>query len=83
MRRFLILALFILVIAAGIVFGRYVFWVTNWYDAEDPFDEVGIGLHKMMPGFVQDWGCAQLKKEFGDKTMPPYGCRLDGERGWR
>ncbi|MFE3838625.1 hypothetical protein [Pseudogemmobacter sonorensis] len=81
MSRFLVILLLCLVFVAGSVGYRYLSWVLNWQGAETPFDEVGISLHSYMPGFVQDWGCAKLKEEFGDRTMPPYGCR--GDSGWR
>lgn len=58
----------------GMVGQRYYVWATNANGAADPFDEVGIGLHSYMPGFVQDWGCARLKENFGTKTLPPHGC---------
>ncbi|MFV0493228.1 MAG: hypothetical protein ACK5M4_15560 [Pseudorhodobacter sp.] len=83
MRRILILAVVIVIAVGAVAFGRYTYWVLNWSNAEAPFDEVGISLHKMMPGFVQDWGCAQLKAEFSDKTVPPYGCRAAEGRDWR
>ncbi|MBJ2150324.1 hypothetical protein [Paracoccus sp. IB05] len=80
MKRFLTILVVAVFAAVAMVGYRYVSWVMNWTSADTPFDEVGIDLHKYMPGFVQDWGCAQLFAEFGDKTLPPHGCR--GKGGW-
>ncbi|MDB5659190.1 MAG: hypothetical protein JWS10_1805 [Cypionkella sp.] len=71
----LITFLVVIALAAVVFLGyRYNAWVSNTSGATDPFDEVGIELHQMMPGFVQDWGCGKLKANFGTKTLPPYGC---------
>jgi hypothetical protein len=51
--------------------GRWYYYVAF---AEDPFDEVGIGLNSMMPGPVNEWGCAMLKQRFEKTTIPPMGC---------
>ena len=56
----------------GMIAQRYVSWATN---GPSPFDEVGIELHRYMPGFVQDWACGKLYARFGEKTLPPYGCQ--------
>lgn len=80
MKRFLTILVVAVFASVAMVGYRYVSWVKNWTGADTPFDEVGIDLHKYMPGFVQDWGCARLFDEFGDKTLPPHGCR--GKAGW-
>jgi hypothetical protein len=54
----------------GMMGKRYNDWVSH---ATNPYDEVGIELHKFMPGFVQDWGCGKLKARFGP-IRPPLGC---------
>lgn len=83
MARFLKLLVLILVIAVFCVGYAYVSYVKNWNNAETPFDEVGIDLNSYMPGFIQDWGCDQLKAEFGNKTLPPHGCGDATGHGWR
>ena len=83
MTRFLRILALCIIAVIGMVGYQYLSWVKNWNGAADPFDEIGIDLHSYMPGFVQDWGCAQLKAEFGDKTLPPYGCGAADGRGWR
>jgi len=67
--RALIAALIAIVVVIG---GR-------WYAyADDPFDEVGIGLNTMMPGPIRDKGCEMLKARFEHKTLPPAGCGVNG-----
>ena len=83
MSRFLRILALCIAAAIAMVGYQYLSWVMNWSGASDPFDEVGIDLHSYMPAFVQDWGCAQLKAEFGDKTLPPHGCGATDGRGWR
>lgn len=66
----------IVVIAAIAVAGqRWYSYVTN---TTDPFDELGINLQSYMPAPVRHWGCMQLKKNFGHRTLPPYGCQAAG-----
>ncbi|MBB3607631.1 hypothetical protein [Rhizobium sp. BK602] len=54
----------------------------RWYAyvayAEDPFDEVGIGLNTMMPGPIREKGCDMLKARFENRTLPPAGCGVNG-----
>lgn len=75
MKKFLMIVVVIALTTLGTGGYRYYAWVNNTAGAADPFDEVGIDLHQMMPGFVQAWGCARLKDNFGTKTMPPHGCQ--------
>jgi hypothetical protein len=74
--------LLILVIGFGSVIGaRWYTYVTN---QASPFEEVGIELNSRAPAPIRDWGCAQLKANFGTKTLPPYGCaRPDDATQWR
>jgi hypothetical protein len=71
----------IVVIAAIAVAGqRWYSYVTN---TTDPFDELGINLQSYMPVPVRHWGCMQLKKNFGHRTLPPYGCQAaDNGTSW-
>jgi hypothetical protein len=70
--RALIAALIAIVIVIG---GRWYAYVAY---ADDPFDEVGIGLNSIMPGPIRDRGCAMLKARFEHKTLPPAGCGVNG-----
>ncbi|GLS86389.1 hypothetical protein GCM10010873_13630 [Cypionkella aquatica] len=84
MKRILQFALILAVAVLTTAGYRYYTWVNNSAGAADPFDEVGIDLHQMMPSFVQDWGCAKLQANFGTKTLPPYGCQSPTEPGkWK
>lgn len=84
MKRLLTFVVVIVLAALSTGGYRYYAWVNNTSAAADPFDEVGIDLHQMMPGFVQDWGCGKLKAQFGSKTLPPYGCQSATEPGkWK
>ncbi|AYG59402.1 hypothetical protein QD460_18480 [Rhizobium jaguaris] len=68
----LIAALVAIVLVIG---GRWYAYVAY---ADNPFDEVGIGLNTMMPGQIRDKGCAMLKARFENKTLPPAGCGVNG-----
>jgi hypothetical protein len=75
MRRLFRLLLLLVVIFLIYIGWTYYGWATNSAGADNPFDEAGIEIHAYMPKFVQDWGCGELKAEFGSKTLPPYGCQ--------
>jgi hypothetical protein len=75
MRRLVTLVVAVLVAVVVSAFGGYYNYVTN---SETPFDEVGIGLAKYMPGPVRTWGCGKLHDRFGN-TLPPYGCQTDAD----
>ncbi|ENN89294.1 hypothetical protein RHSP_29678 [Rhizobium freirei PRF 81] len=70
--RALVAALIAIVV---VIAGRWYVYVAY---ADDPFDEVGIGLNSMMPGPIRDRGCAMLKARFEQKTLPPAGCGVNG-----
>lgn len=77
-------AIFIIVVA---FIGFSAFVLFQWYgyvtNKENPYDEVGIELNRYMPEAMQKWGCNQLKENFGDKALPPYGCADETGRAWR
>ena len=74
-----IILIVVIVVIAGIG-QRWYSYVTN---TTDPFDEVGIDLQSYMPAPIRHWGCMQLKKNFGTKTLPPYGCQApDNGASW-
>lgn len=69
----------LLIGGVGFLGYRWHAYVTN---TDSPYDEVGIELNSRAPGFLNGWGCAQLKATFGERVVPPYGCsRPDG--GWK
>ena len=61
-----------MIAAVALIGQRWYSYVTNM---TDPFDEVGINLQSYMPAPLRHWGCMQLKQNFGNKTLPPYGCQ--------
>lgn len=81
MKKTIQILVLMLIAFIGLIGQRYYAWAVT---AKSPFDEVGIGLHHYMPGFVQEWGCSQLKMRFDGKTMPPHGCTSAADpRQWR
>ncbi|MDL2397744.1 hypothetical protein [Rhizobium mayense] len=68
----LIVALVAIILVIG---GRWYAYVAY---ADNPFDEVGIGLNSMMPGPIREKGCAMLKARFENRTLPPAGCGVNG-----
>jgi hypothetical protein len=70
---------FALIIAVVVIGQRWYSYVTN---TTDPFNEVGIQLQSYMPAPIRHWGCMKLKENFGNKTLPPYGCSAGDGRSW-
>ena len=68
----LVAALVAIILVLG---GRWYAYVAY---ADNPFDEVGIGLNMMMPAPIREKGCAMLKARFENKTLPPAGCGVNG-----
>ncbi len=80
MKKLLRIILIVVIAAIAVAGQRWYSYVTN---TTDPFDEVGINLQSYMPAPVRHWGCMQLKKNFGTKTLPPYGCQSpDNSASW-
>ncbi len=75
MKKLLRFVLIVVIAMVALVGQRWYSYVTN---TKDPFDEVGINLQSYMPAPLRHWGCMQLKKNFGNKTLPPYGCQAEG-----
>ncbi|MDM7852888.1 hypothetical protein [Pseudochrobactrum kiredjianiae] len=72
MKKLLRIILIVVIAAVALIGQRWYSYVTNM---TDPFDEVGINLQSYMPAPLRHWGCMQLKQNFGNKTLPPYGCQ--------
>lgn len=80
MKKLLRIILIVVIAAVALIGQRWYSYVTNM---TDPFDEVGINLQSYMPAPLRHWGCMQLKQNFGNKTLPPYGCQsLDSGTKW-
>jgi hypothetical protein len=80
-KKFLFVVAVVVIAFFAIVLGRWYQYVTS---APQPYDEVGIELNRYMPGFLNKWGCDQLKARFG-RQVPPYGCQAESGNGlqWR
>ena len=72
MKKLLRIVLIVVIAVVAIMGQRWYSYVTN---TTDPFDEVGISLQSYMPAPLRHWGSMQLKQNFGQKTLPPYGCQ--------
>ncbi len=74
-RTFLIVA--VLIIAA--VMGYWLWYVTSGYTQ---FMPAGMEINNMLPGPLNEWGCDQLQKRFGDQNAP-YGCTASDFKSWK
>lgn len=81
LKKFVFIFVFVFVASVTMVVGHWYQYVTA---ASQPYDEVGIELNQMMPGFMNKWGCDQLKARFA-RQLPPYGCQAQSGdvRQWR
>ena len=80
MKKLLRILLIVGIAVVAVIGQRWYSYVTN---TKDPFDETGIHLQSYMPASIRHWGCMQLKSNFGNKTLPPYGCQsLDNGTKW-
>jgi hypothetical protein len=79
MKRLMVFVLAFAIAVLGTMGYKWHTYVTNTASA---FDEVGSTLNRYMPGPLNAWGCAQLKKNFG-RGLPPMGCEGTDGRSWR
>ncbi|WP_458387110.1 hypothetical protein [Rhizobium pisi] len=65
-----------------IVVGAVGFWL--WYvtSATTPFQSPGMDINNLMPAHLNEWGCEQLKKRFG-QDRAPFGCVADDFTSWK
>ncbi|MFN3500294.1 MAG: hypothetical protein ACK40A_18025 [Pannonibacter indicus] len=68
-----------LAVIGGYLGFRWHQYVTN---TDSPYDEIGITLNSYMPAPVNQWGCNQLKVNFGNQ-LPPYGCQAATAQQWK
>jgi len=69
MSKFLNQVIGFAVILVLVIGGRYYYFVE--YE-DNPYSQVGAGLHTVMPQQVKDWGCARLGERFPGQTAT--GC---------
>jgi len=58
------------------------YWL--WYVTAAPsqFTSPAMDINNMMPGPINEWGCAQLQKRFGDQNAP-FGCAAGDYKSWK
>lgn len=65
-----------------IVVGVLGFWL--WYVTSSPkqFQSPGMDINNLMPAPLNQWGCGQLKKRFG-QDRAPFGCVAADYMSWK
>jgi hypothetical protein len=65
-----------------IVVGVFGFWL--WYvtASDTAFQSPGMDINHLMPRPLNTWGCAQLKKRFGQERAP-FGCVAADYTSWK
>ncbi|MBY4590185.1 MULTISPECIES: hypothetical protein [Rhizobium] len=65
-----------------IVVGVVGFWL--WYVTSSPtqFQSPGMDINNLMPAPLNEWGCEQLKKRFG-QDRAPFGCTAADYTSWK
>lgn len=65
-----------------IVVGVVGFWL--WYVMSSPtqFQSPGMDINNLMPAPLNEWGCEQLKKRFG-QDRAPFGCVAADYTSWK
>ncbi|WEZ85532.1 hypothetical protein P6U16_26130 (plasmid) [Rhizobium sp. 32-5/1] len=65
-----------------IVVGVFGFWL--WYvtSSSTQFQSPGMDINNLMPAPLNEWGCSQLKKRFG-QDRAPFGCVADDYTSWK
>jgi hypothetical protein len=68
----------LLLILVGVV-GFWLWYVTT---STTPFQSPGMDINNLMPAPLNEWGCEQLKKRFG-QDRAPFGCVADDYTSWK
>jgi hypothetical protein len=68
----------LILIVAG-VFGFWLWYVTS---SGTQFQSPGMDINNLMPGPLNEWGCDQLKKRFGQERAP-FGCVAADYTSWK
>lgn len=65
-----------------IIVGVLGFWL--WYvtSSETQFQSPGMDINNLMPAPLNEWGCDQLKKRFG-QDRAPFGCVAADYTSWK
>lgn len=68
----------LLLIVVGVV-GFWLWYVTS---STTQFQSPGMDINNLMPAPLNEWGCQQLKKRFG-QDRAPFGCVADDYTSWK
>jgi len=68
----------LLLIVVGVV-GFWLWYVTT---SSTQFQSPGMDINNLMPAPLNEWGCRQLKKRFG-QDRAPFGCVADDYTSWK
>lgn len=77
--RGLLIVLAILVVMAAAVLGYWLWYVTS---APTQYVQVGMEINNVLPKPLNEWGCDQLQKRFGDQNAP-FGCVAADFKSWK
>lgn len=69
-------ALFLIVVG---VLGFWLWYVTS---SDTQFQSPGMDINNLMPAPLNEWGCDQLKKRFG-QDRAPFGCVAPDYTSWK
>lgn len=55
-----------------------------WYVTTSPtqFDQIGMEINNILPGPLNEWGCGELQKRFGNDRAP-HGCTASDYTSWK
>ncbi|MBK4215997.1 hypothetical protein JJJ17_08680 [Paracoccus caeni] len=62
--------------------GSLGYWLHYVTSAPTQYDQYGMLVNQILPGFMNEWGCDQLQARFGDQNAPS-GCVMDDHRSWK
>ncbi|MGI2033416.1 hypothetical protein ACRQ1B_13580 [Rhizobium panacihumi] len=77
--RFIRTLLIVLVVIIVAAMGYWLWYVTSGYTQ---FMPAGMEINARLPGPLNEWGCDQLQKRFGDQNAP-YGCTASDFKSWK
>lgn len=77
-KRLQILTGVLLLVVVGVVG----FWLWYVLASDTQFQSPGMDINNMMPAPVNEWGCDQLKKRFGEQRAP-FGCTAGDYTSWK
>lgn len=67
----------VLVVVAAL--GYWLWYVTS---APSQFNQIGMEINNVLPRAMNEWGCGELQKRFGNDRAP-YGCAASDYTSWK